>query len=66
MTTCEKIKAARLANGMLQRECAELFGCCLQGWGHFERNGNRIKVCTLMKVAAVLDIDPEKLLPDVD
>lgn len=64
MTVGEKIRAARIAAGMTQKELAYLLDVSYVNISQYENGKRNPKYSTLEKIAQELDIDPITLLPD--
>lgn len=63
----EKIKAARLAKGMTQRELGEILGVQNSAIAKYEKGRVvNLKRSTLKKIADVLDLRPSDLIIEAD
>lgn len=66
MNTGEKIKKIRKMQGLTQRELANKLGTTPQNLAQYENNKRNPKYWTLQKIAEVLNVSIEELLPDSD
>lgn len=66
MNTGEKIKKIRKMQGLTQRELANKLGTSPQNLAQYENNKRNPKYWTLQKIAEVLNVNIEALLPDSD
>ena len=66
MNTGEKIKKIRKMQGLTQRELANKLGTTPQNLAQYENNKRNPKYWTLQKIAEVLNVSLEELLPDSD
>lgn len=64
MTTGERIKAARKAAGMTQKELGEKMGLSFQSIAQWENDLRKPKFDTIERIAAVLGVMPWDLLPE--
>ncbi len=62
MTIGERIKEARKAKGMKQKELAEILGCTKQNISRFEKSKTSPRADTLIKIAETLGVPVSELL----
>ncbi len=62
VTIGDRIKAARKEAGMTQKELGAALGISFQAVAQWENNLRNPKVETVLKIAKVLNIDPQRLL----
>lgn len=64
MTSGQKLKCIRKAKGLTQKQLGELCGIAEPTVRKYELGSIEPKLCTIMKFAKALNVNPLSLLPD--